>query len=67
MNRITQSKEINPTSPFSLYYNYQFKVNIDLDKVPEEYRDFVFDTLLDDFKDELKSKIYNINKSILLK
>jgi hypothetical protein len=34
---------------------------------PEEYRDFVFEQLLSDFKLELKSKVYKIDKEVLLK
>ena len=44
MNRIKQVKDyINPTSPFKIRYNYEIDVNMDLDEVPEEYRDFVFE------------------------
>lgn len=68
MNRIKQVKDnINPTSPFKIRYNYGIDVNMDLDEVPEEYRDFVFEQLLSDFKLELKSKVYKIDKKVLLK
>jgi hypothetical protein len=68
MNKIKQVKDyINPTSPFKIRYNYEIDVNMDLDEVPEEYRDFVFEQLLSDFKLELKSKVYKIDKEVLLK
>ena len=68
MNKIEQVKDyINPTSPFKIRYKYEIDVNMDLDEVPVEYRDFVFEQLLSDFKLELKSKVYKIDKEVLLK
>jgi hypothetical protein len=68
MNRIKQVEDyINTSSPFKIRYRYEIDVNMDLDDVPEEYRDFVFDQLLSDFKLELKSKVYKIDKQVLLK
>ena len=68
MNKIEQVKDyINPTSPFKIRYKYEIDVNMDLDNVPEEYRDFVYEQLLSDFKLELKSKVYKIDKLILIK
>jgi hypothetical protein len=68
MNKIKQVKDcINSTSPFKIRYNYEIDVYMDLDEVPEKYRDFVFEQLLSDFKLELKSKVYKIDKEVLLK
>jgi hypothetical protein len=68
MNKIEQVKDyINPTSPFKIRYKYEIDLNMDLDNVPEEYRDFVYEQLLSDFKLELKSKVYKIDKLILIK
>jgi len=68
MNKIEQVKDyINPTSPFKIRYKYEIDVNMDLDNVTEEYRDFVYEQLLSDFKLELKSKVYKIDKLILIK
>lgn len=63
MNKIKQVKNyINPTSPFEIRYNYEIDVNMDLDEVPEKYRDFIFEQLLFDFELELRSKIYKIDE-----
>jgi hypothetical protein len=68
MNRIKQVEDyISPSSPFRIRYRYEIDVSMDLDEVPEEYRDFVFEQLLSDFKLELKSKVYKIDKEVLLK
>lgn len=42
-------------------------MNVDLDNIPEEYRDFLFEQLLSEFKLELISKVYKIDKTVLLK
>ncbi len=61
MNRIEQVKDfIDPNSPFKIKYIYE------IDDVPKEYCDFVFETLLSDFKLELKAKIYKVDKEILM-
>ena len=68
MNRIKQVENyISPSSPIRIRYRYEIDVSMDLDEVPEEYRDFVFEQLLSDFKLELKSKVYKIDKEVLLK
>ena len=68
MNKIKQDKNyINPITPFKIRYTYDIDVTMDLDDVPEEYKDDVFETIISDFKLELKSKIYKIDMEILLK
>lgn len=66
MNRIKQVTD-NNISPFIIRYKYEMDVSIDLDDVSEDYRDFVYDQLISDFKLELKSKLYKIDKKVLLK
>ena len=62
MNKI---KRVPSHDYFRVKYSYEFDSSFDLETISDQYRDAFYKILLEEFKIELKSKIYKIDKSVL--
>lgn len=65
MSNLKQLKDEN--SPFRIRYSYELNLAFLIDEVPEQCRDILYSQLVEDFKIEIKSRIYKIPKEVLLK